>query len=63
MTVKRFTLVFALFALLTAAVSARDEVKGREFHAACRHTDLVSRLIMTACWKRPAWTPRRCKRR
>ena len=28
MTVKRFTLVFALFALLTAAVSARDEVKG-----------------------------------
>lgn len=34
MTVKRFTLVFALFALLTAAVSANDEVKGREFHAA-----------------------------
>ena len=28
MTVKRFTLVFALFALLTAAVSAHDEVKG-----------------------------------
>ena len=37
MTVKRFTLVFALFALLTAAVSARDEVKGERhprFHAA-----------------------------
>ena len=28
MTVKRFTLIFALFALLMAAVSAHDEVKG-----------------------------------
>ncbi len=28
MTVKRLTLIFALFALLAAAVSARDEVKG-----------------------------------
>ena len=28
MTLKRFTLVFALLALLTAGVSAHDEVKG-----------------------------------